>query len=194
LMSHPWVGEGVFHASFVDEEFIPSIRPNPIVLKAAGQMGQLLSGSSASSSAKWAVGDQWVKSTEGGYVWKIEPSYFSVGEKKGLSGVIQIEGGQSLRAFCYPLAEDRWQARVGNWFFTVRRVPPKTSQSASPIQKLSSLLTGRVHSVLFREGTWVPAHEPALIVESMGMLVPHALPVDVRIVRWLASAEDEVRA
>jgi biotin carboxyl carrier protein len=56
------------------------------------------------------------------------------------------------------------------------------------------MIPGRVHSVLFRGGATVPAHEPLLIVESLGMLIPHALPVEVRIHRWKVAAEDRVFA
>lgn len=203
LMSHPWVQESMFHASFVDEEFIPSIRAEAAVLNACAAMAQLLysnAGGDPGATGKWAVGDQWIRSTsEPGFHWTVEPTYFSAKdrdgrERKGLSGTLQTGTGQHLRAFCIPIAEERWQARVGNWFLQIRRVAPKSGAQPSGKQKLTSLITGKVHSVLFREGVWVPAHEPALLVESLGSLVPHALPVDVRIVRWQVGAEDLVHA
>jgi hypothetical protein len=160
-------------------------------------MAQLLSeeGGASSSQAKWAVGDQWIKSASDSEVsWKVEPSYFQTANGKGLTGVVLSEKGQSLRAMCFPLAENRWQARLGNWFLPVRRVPPKSAQAGPVHHKLTALVAGRIHSVLFREGAWIPAHESALLVESLGMLIPHALPVDVRLVRWHIGAEDQVYA
>jgi acetyl/propionyl-CoA carboxylase alpha subunit len=196
LLTHPWVQEGMFHASFVDEEFIPSVRPDAELIKVFARMGQLLSSTvPGSAQAKWAVGDQWIKAIpEDDVRWRSGPEYFQVGELKGLSGVFQSEKGPTLRACCYPLSDDRWQARVGNWFLPVRRVVPRPSQSGPVPQRLTALVAGRVHSILFREGAWISAHEPALLVESLGMLVPHALPVDVRVVRWHVGAEDMVHA
>jgi hypothetical protein len=164
-------------------------------MKAFVQMARLLAGEPVSSSAKWAVGDQWVKpSSDPDFTWKAEPVYFEVGNRRGLTGLLQIENGETLRAFCYPTAEDRWQARVGQWFLPIRRVVNKTPQQKPAYQKLTALVSGRIHSLLYREGAWIPAHESALLVESLNALISHALPVDVRLVRWLVSAEDQVQA
>ena len=46
---------------------------------------------------------------------------------------------------------------------------------------LRALVSGRVHAVLFRKGALVPAHQNWILVESLGLLVPHALPVDARV-------------
>jgi acetyl/propionyl-CoA carboxylase alpha subunit len=196
LLTHPWVQEGMFHASFVDEEFIPSVRPDPALLKIFLRMAQQLAeGTVGPSSSKWAVGDQWIKTpSEQGFTWVAEPGFFQADDRRGITGVIQAENGEILRVFCYPLASDRWLARVGNWFLQVRRVPARATQPVSQTQKLTALVSGRVHSLLFREGASVPAHESALLVESLNMLISHALPVDVRVVRWLVSAEDQVQA
>jgi acetyl/propionyl-CoA carboxylase alpha subunit len=198
LLSHPWVKEGMFHASFVDEEFIPAIRCDAELLKVFARMAQLLSENQpGSANAKWAVGDQWMKEIpEAEVLWKSGPQFFQVGEPgkemKGLTAVFQSQEGPTFRACCYPLSPDRWQARVGNWFLPIRRVVPKSSKSGTVFPKLTALVGGRVHSILFREGAWVTAHEPALLVESLGMLVPHALPADVRVVKWHVAAEDMV--
>ena len=42
--------------------------------------------------------------------------------------------------------------------------------------KLCALVNGRVHSVLYREGSVVPAHEPLLILGALGMLVTTRSP------------------
>ncbi len=55
-----------------------------------------------------------------------------------------------------------------------------------------SLVPGRVHAILFRGGAVVPAHRPLLIIESLGMLVPHALPVQVRILKWRVATDSEI--
>ena len=75
----------------------------------------------------------------------------------------------------------------------VRRVP--TSRGGErPKPRIAALVAGRVHSILFLEGAMVPAHEALIVIESLGVLVPHALPCEVRVLRWRVAAEDEVRA
>jgi len=82
--------------------------------------------------------------------------------------------------------------RLGNWVMVTRRVPGKSAEKPKP--KVASLIPGKVHSILYRDGAIVQAHEPILIVESLGMLIPHALPVDVRIDRWKVIPEQVVHA
>ena len=36
----------------------------------------------------------------------------------------------------------------------------------------------------------VPAHEPLLMIESFGTLVPHSSPLPARVIHWNVTAED----
>jgi biotin carboxylase len=199
LLAHPWIQEGMFHASFVDEEFIPSLRPT------AEQFGLFvrlaaMTLKTPGSTAKWVVGDQWLKlpASQPELEWKEGPHFFEVGDRQGVSGTFGGPLGKVYRALCYPVGSptthnEKWLIRLGAWVFAVRRVVPKT-QVASHHQppKLNALVSGRVHSILFREGTWVQAHDPVLIIESLGSLIPHALPVDVKITKWTTLPQAQV--
>ena len=76
--------------------------------------------------------------------------------------------------------------RVGSWWISVRR----WEKGAAP--QLFSLANGQIHSILFREGTRVPAHESILMIESLQTLIPHAVPTDVSILKWRVKPGDDV--
>lgn len=182
LLAHPWVKEGIFHAGFIDEEFLPALRPpkEMLVLFAAVLREYEIEG------ARWSVGDQWVKPQQVEVHW--------IDRTPGQAR-IQVPDGRELRVCTFPLSASKWLVRIGSWVMMTRQVQPSThkKQLASGANSvIRSLVSGRVHSVLYRNGATVLAHEPLLIVESLGMLIPHALPKDVRIQHWKVSAEDRV--
>jgi biotin carboxylase len=198
LLSHPWIQEGMFHASFVDEEFIPTLRPTAEQLLLFVRLAEMtLKG--ATQTSKWIVGDQWLKplAPQTELEWKEGPHFSEVGDRRAVSGTFGATG-KVYRALCYPVgssnsAGEKWLVRLGNWVFAVRRVLPKTQITGNkPLPKLNALISGRVHSILFREGTWVQAHDPVLIIESLGSLIPHALPVDVKITKWITTPQSQV--
>jgi acetyl-CoA carboxylase, biotin carboxylase subunit len=205
LLAHPWVKEGVFHAGFVDEEFIPAVRPPPDLVGTFAAICADIA-DPGDVPARWAVGDQWVKLPDE------EDRAFQVAERwnvadgagkprVGSSGTVALPEGGTARFSAYPLrATDaaggeggRWQVRVGRWALPVKRVLG-TADRRKPKPRVLAIIPGRVHSILFREGAVVPPHEPFIIVESLGMLVPHALPVEVRIQRWKVGPEERVQA
>jgi acetyl/propionyl-CoA carboxylase alpha subunit len=94
----------------------------------------------------------------------------------------------------FPVAQDKWQVRVGAWVLPVRRVIRAAGDKPRRSPKLFALINGRVHSILYREGAVVPAHEPLLVLDALGMLVPHSLPVEVRVRKWNTAAESLVQA
>ncbi len=204
LLAHPWVQEGIFHAGFVDEEFLPVVRP-PIEIRmvfARVIVNLRADPVVAGLTARWSVGDQWLKveeqlvaSTTAEYpTWEGDPSHWEVEGMPGLSGRLRLEDGRGVRVCAYPMGPERWQVRVGQWVLPCRRVAVQQGARSARVPKLFALIQGRVHSIFYREGTVVPAHEPLVIVESLGTLVPHALPVDVRVIRWRKAAEDGVLA
>ena len=211
LLLHPWVREGVFSTGFIDEEFLPSLRPpmelSWLIASALIHIREARGSDAGELDApeisvpKWAVGDQWIRGDRSLVTWVEGPTRFSVGEWTGLSGTLRIPDGRGLRFCAFPIGPDRWQARLRAWVLAARRGRPRGGADAMKDKprarsgpKIASLVPGRVHSVLFREGAVVPAHEPLLVIESLGMLVPHALPVDVMISRWKVSSEERVRA
>lgn len=195
LLDHPWVQEGIFHAGFVDEEFLPAIRPPQEFLKVFATVCSWIPMETQvpASQIRWVVGDQWAKSDPECLKW-VEGPVLAPPPSPGLSGQLELRDGRKLRVCAFPIRDERWQVRLGNWILVVRRVISGAKTSEKNALRIRALASGRVHSLLFQEGSWVPAHEPLLIIESLGTLVPHAAPVDVCIRRWKVSAEDLVKA
>jgi|GEM_PF-537607 len=202
LFDHPWVQEGVFHSGFVDEDFLPAIRPPHEYLQVFATVCAWIHShenfGASDSGVRWAVGDQWVKPDPHCFKWRENPTFWNRVDQKGrgigLSGWAEIRNGRKLRVCAFPTREDRWQVRLGNWVLVVRRVVSGVKNSEGKFSRISALAPGRVHSLLFQEGAFVPAHEPLLMIESLRTYVPHAVPVDIRILRWKVSAEDIVQA
>lgn len=195
LLIHPWIREGVFHAGFIDEEFLPSLKPQAELIKLYASALMTPTDSANGTVERWAVGDQWVKPDASLIEWSQGPKVFRVetpsGSLQGLSGELTSSEGP-LRFCAYPLAPGRWQVRLGSWVMVTRKVAAKSGEKPTP--KISSLVGGRVHSILFQEGATVGAHEPLLMIESLGMFIPHALPVEVKIKKWKVKPEEKVYA
>ena len=189
LLRHPWVRNGSFHGGFIDSEFVPSIRPEAEVLRIlATVLSQL-----RPAERKFLLGDLWVQPGSLAIQWRAGPSFCNVESGKGVTGVVELSDGMKHRLYLYPLSAESWQARFGDWFLTLK----SASFFAQPKvigEKIFALVAGRVHSILYREGAEVAAHRPLLMIESLGTLVPHALPVDAKIGDWFSQAEDFVKA
>lgn len=208
LLNHPWVREGIFHTGFVDEEFLPQVLPGVEDLEifaavcawffdATRDLSVPLSEAQRQEDqeSRWMVGERWVKTRAllKPLSWEGEPSVWSRYGFRGVSGRVQIEGRPALRV-CATLVSNRWLVRLGNWFMPVRRLPPKSQIEARTLtqRRLVALVSGRVHAVLFRKGVWISTHESILVLESFGVFVPHALPMEVRIVEWKVSHDEVV--
>lgn len=87
----------------------------------------------------------------------------------------------------YPLPADprRVRFRAGIWGIDARRKGASTAPAG--VLELRALCGGTVRALFFREGARIPAHESALWIESLRQLVPHALPRDLSLERWLVS-------
>lgn len=200
LLLHPWVREGVFHAGFVDEEFVPELRPEPEWLKAfASVCAAALPAGSSEEKARWAVADQWVKPAVEPLEWALGPvTWQSATGGHGISGELRLADGRKARVSAEPIVAGRWLVRLGAWVLGVRRVPapgvPVRAVLPAGTHRLTALVAGRVQALLFQEGAPIPAHEPLLFVESLRQLVPHALPADAEIVRWKVKPEEVVHA
>jgi acetyl/propionyl-CoA carboxylase alpha subunit len=191
LLAQPWVREGIFHAGFVEEEFVPSVRAPIELLRVLAAAGAELVPAGA-EPARWAVGDQWVRADPEVLRWVSSPERFEAPGGRGISGVAQLSDGSSTRVCVFPLSDDKWQGRAGAWVLAVRRVSGSAGDRRRP--RILALATGRIHSVLYRADSLVPAHEALLLIDSLGVLVPHALPVEVRVRKWNVAADDAVIA
>lgn len=197
LMDHPWLREGIFHSSFVDEEFIPVMRPPVEYLRSCAKIGQLISGIDPveGKEVRWAIGDQWIKKEDVenySLKWRVEPLRWESAERRGISGELELSENRSVRVCAYPLSSNRWAIRMGVWFLSARFVVPNKDQETKSKPRLSALVSGRVHALFFRAGSTVTPHDPLVIIESMGVFVPHALPTRAKIIRWLVNAEEIV--
>ena len=202
LLNHPWVQENMFYAGYAEEEFIPVIRPPASILEVAVSIcsQQFRSEVTAGALAKWVGGDQWV-SPKILPVWSEGPVLFSTHERgrldlPGVFGRIQLEEGPKVRVEAFPIIKDKWQVRIGKWVMAVRRVVKSdaSQEVRKGERKLLAQASGRVHALLFRENALVSAHETVLILDCLGVLVPHALPVDAKITQWKIATRDVVHA
>ncbi len=188
LLSHPWVKEEIFHTAFVDEEFLPATQPSLEVIQSFGRICAEC-GDDGNLTSRWIIGEQWKQSgvsLGSSLKWKEGPSFWSEEGRRGVSGEIELKVGVSARVSAFPTSNLRWLVRIGSWFKSVRKM------NGSLNFKLSSLISGRVNAVLFRAGSLVAAHEPLIIIESLGVFIPHALPTHVRVVRWKVNSKDFV--
>jgi pyruvate carboxylase len=175
ILKHPWVKEGIFHAGFVDEEFIPSFRIPNTWLEYVAQICKKELSKTDSNDERWVVADQWVKKLNQDVRWLAPPKIESVKDSKSITGRLLIDDAP-VRIFIYPTQPDYWEVRLGPWFFSIRRVHQKDRKNVAV-----SLLNGVVHSILFQKDSLVPAHEPFIVVRSLKQLVAHAFPIDAVI-------------
>lgn len=198
LIGHPWIQEGVFHAGFVEEEFVPKIHPSPEIQSVfVGLTGFLLDEGPDSSETPldWFVQEQRIAPDRSLLRWVSDPDRWEYKGKLGVSGLVNVEATQ-MQVCVFPISPGRWIARVGAWFRLIRAVPrtsmAREPKEAHPIQ-LYSQLTGRVHALLFREGAHARSQEPLLVIESLHCLIPHRVPTDVIVRQWKVKAEDIVQ-
>jgi acetyl/propionyl-CoA carboxylase alpha subunit len=195
LLEHPWVREQMFHAGFLDEEFLSVWKPTPEMLQACIALCQEVSHPSLGAS-RWIVGEYSVQSqlpekNEANWTWVRPPEFWEFEGRKGLSGEIRFKSGEELRVCVFPLKQ-RWFVRMGSWSTSVRQAVTGGAGDKKPQPKLFALVTGRVHALLFRSGVTAPGREPLLVVESLGVFIPHAVPVAIRILQWKVKPNEEV--
>ncbi len=183
LLSHPWIEAGIYHTGFVDEEFIPIVYPNDnLTLKHFSSVCNLLT-----ESPYWFVGEVKVKPNPGELEWSEEPLLWKYQNRPAVSGILKLGANQRARVCAFPVLPNRWQVRIGDRFFLVRK-----SDSIPTVLGLYAQATGQVHSIRFRAGSRVPAHEAALVLETNQILVSHAFPRQVKIKKWNVKAGDGV--
>lgn len=196
-LNHPFVRENLFHAGFSDEEFIPETNPDSNAMKRLVTIANRLLGS---ESAKWIVGGLWVDPLLETVEW-LQPVQ-SVPSEKGMiySGFARFSDGQTVRFSFYPVLKERWVCRIGIWQITLRRVILGSSTSStssfasqSPNSRiLTSLVSGRVHALFKKEGTYCEPRQRLIMVESLGQLVQHAVIYPSQITEWLVKPGDQV--
>jgi acetyl/propionyl-CoA carboxylase alpha subunit len=194
ILEHPWVKVGMFHCAFLDEEFIPTVSPPKgwgATFASVCQWLEEQKEEQGEQKPRWVVGDQWARPDGGKLIWKDEPLCFTENSEMGVSGALLVEN-KVQRILAYPFEKGRWQVRIGNWMMIVKRLNVRAAAPKKPLL-LTAQTGGKVHSLLYRSGVEVDAHEPLLILESLQTLVPHAVPIQARVIRWKVRPEERVR-
>jgi len=205
ILDHPWVKEGMFHASVLDEEFIPQMEPPPLIVQKVIEVCSLLA-----CSERWIISERWVipgRKSEGGeptggsfnffgerlpaLEWVSAPEFWSYQGGGGLSGRLVVDEAQrqvEVGVCVFPKSANSWLVRLGKWFLTVRKIDNKKNNNI----RFGALVTGKVHAMLVRATALVPAHEPLVILESLGQFVPHCVPFPSTVIQWKVAAEEQV--
>lgn len=194
-LEHPFVRENLLHAGFSDEDFIPDALPPAEILES---MVTLLAELFPSEGARWLALNQWVVPKVGGVPLRQAVTTFKTAAGlTGYSGTCRrSEGAETLFLF-EPVNEDRWLVHFGVWALPIRRIQPGLQKAVGPkskIRKILALAPGRIHALLRHPGEELLAHDRACVLESLGMLVPHAVPVAVRLVEWKVAPGEVVEA
>lgn len=199
VLSHPWIREGIFHAGFLDEEFIYQKHVPTELLALA--VSELSSHSDFTplmmNSVRWVAHDRLISPA------LIEEKKKSISEKairfshqgQGLpfvEGAFHFHDQRKLRFCAYPVSQDRWNVRFGSFFFRVKRLEKPPVQMPKPDPRCYALGRGRVHALRFLPEAWIPAHEPLVIIESEGVFIPHALPKNSRVKQWKIRVDQRV--
>lgn len=192
-LDHPFVRENLIHAGFSDDEFIPEAFPDTSILRRIASLAEQLL-EPKRGNARWVIGSQYVEPDGVTIQFLAGPVPFEHDEKKGFSGLARFSDFNQSRFMLFPLSEDRWLVQLGAWSIPIRRVRPGAMKAVrNPKEKkLVALCKGRVHAVLQREGADVSAHEKLIVIESLGSLVQHAVPVKVKLKSWLVETDQVV--
>ncbi len=190
LLDHPWVKEGIFHSSFVEEEFIPLWDPPEEILGIFAwicfQVGRFIG--RPHHEGMFQVGNKRILIKGLNFEWIDQPEFWKKGILAGANAEVQLNADR-LRVCAYPLGTGDWQVRVGAWWSLVREIHSEQDH----VHELLAQTSGNIYSRLYREGSIVKAHEPLLLIYSLRTLVPHALPIAVKIKKWHAQPESKVR-
>lgn len=193
-LDHPFVRENLIHAGFSDDEFIPEAFPDSSILRRIASLAEQLL-EPKRGSARWVIGSQYVEPDGVTIQFLAGPTAFEIaGKGKGFSGLARFSDYHQSRFMLYPQMEDRWLVQLGAWSIPIRRVRPGAVKVVkNPKDKrLVALCKGRIHAIVEREGAEVSAHERMIVIESLGTLVPHAVPVRVKLKSWSVELDQVV--
>ena len=193
-LTHPWVREKIFHIGFLGEEFVPALQPDPewinLVLCICEDSSKSISEKSYDFS-KWIIGRKTLEvrsADRSRFIWTQKPELCVFESALELKGTVELSSGEVLKVFG-SWEKGRWLMRVGSWYVLAR---PGSVAERRP--QLLALATGRVHALFFRQKSLIPPHEPVVMIESLGVFVPHALSRESRLLAWKIQPEEIVRA
>ena len=126
LIGHPWVQEGIFHAGFVDEEFLPAVRPPEDYIHWAACLC-----SWNEPLLLWIIGERFKARNLVNFYdlpWDTGPVVKSSPQGVQIAGSLKL-GSDLIRVFACSIhtIQDRWMVRMGHWFFSARKSVPRGS-------------------------------------------------------------------
>lgn len=202
LMGHPFVKAGMFHAGFVDEDFVPLVSPGKERAALFASVVKGVFGQTLKADGKWLVGDQWIDSRTAQdlspkYQWVVSPNVWQQpfgnqtnSGKVGLAASGMIKMDAQSRVLVFPVEKNRWMVRIGSWCMGVRHAVPDEMMRLS--KGIFSLCSGVIHSIQCRENTVIAPRTTVLVIESFKSLIHHRLPIAVKIERFLVKKGDHV--
>jgi biotin carboxylase len=196
-LEHPFVRENLIHAGFTDEDFVPAGFPDLEVVQSMVSLAAGLFPPEDSLSAdRWVVGSQWITPDPARMPKLARREDFGT---NGVSG--ETTGGD--RFLFEPVVrstasvEERWLVHFGTWTIGLRRVRTGggyVKPAPSKIRKILALAPGRIHALLRHPGEVLAPRDRACMIESIGILVPHAVPVAAKLLEWKVAPGEIVEA
>ena len=199
VLTHPWMREGIFHAGFLDEEFIyhRQVPTDLLILGVSEIMGHPSMIQSSFQKCRWLAHDRVVPEVKVKEIEEIiltRDVQYAVNEKGYplIKGHLLFKDQRGFRICAYPVTQDRWNVRIGSYFFRVKKIEPLAPDQPKRAPCCYALGPGRVHALRFLSDTLIPAHEPMVIIESEGVFIPHSIPRDSRVKQWKIEVNQHV--
>lgn len=192
-LEHPFVRENLIHAGFTDEDFVPEGFP-PV--EQVHQLAALANEFFPLNGAHWMTGSYRIPlDATPPLQWKNRTEFTSAAGRIGFSGQVTDPTGEHRFLF-EPLADDRWLVHFGTWSVSFRRITPQLGPlgPSSTTRKILALAPGRIHALLRQPGEILQPGDRACMLESIGILVPHAVPIPVRLLEWKVAPGEVVEA
>lgn len=193
-LEHPFVRENLIHAGFTDEDFVPEGFPDATTVRDIVSLAAaVFPATSAAGPDRWVVGSQWVSPDPARAPKLARRAPF---DSAGISG----ETADGLRFLFEPVAgaaDDRWLVHYDTWTIGLRRVRADVAlpkPSPSRLRKILALAPGRIHALLRHPGEVLAPRDRACMLESIGILVPHAVPVAAKLLEWKVAPGEIVEA
>lgn len=192
-LEHPFVRENLIHAGFTDEDFVPEGFPPVEVVHELAGLADLFF---PLAGARWISGNYRVPPNASGVPqWSNRTEFTTAGRLTGFTAEITHSDGVH-RVLFEPLTEDRWLVHFKTWSIPLRRMsPPQAPKEVRSVtRKILALAPGRIHALLRQPGEILEPGDRACMLESIGILVPHAVPIQVRLLEWKVEVGEVVEA
>jgi hypothetical protein len=191
------VKEGIFHAGFIEEDFVPNLMASVVEIQAFQELSALLR-SESDGKGVFAIGTTLLRAEARpprGEDWTVPPAWateFGVG--RVLRGELRGTPVCLSPLFLSPDLGQSWRVHFGHASRIVRKLVREPGEDVAKTQRVPLLAqaAGRIHAVLFATGKRVGAESPLLVIESTRSLLAHQIPVESKVIEWLVRSDDRV--